>query len=293
MIMSNRILGILVLLWCIGWGYLYYQLKYLPDQFENQKIQEEKQIEALKQARAPQLILRDVPEKWVSDSQIIWDNTLFSEEDIYFQSVLEDMGTVFFIQRENNLEVFLDDTYIARFPVVANDSIEVQGLINSSEYLLFVLWEQKFLYHIALRSMKELLLEIPIEYMKSSRQRGEFLIKTSVGTFLYSSLTDRFEYIHFFKDFVYFRDPETTQYSYIGLIQKSEIDRIDNLGLESDIENTSFESLIVWYDPQSKDKKVLLESDILINRIYVSDDQEIQRVLVSDREGNIYEIENL
>ena len=80
-----------------------------------------------------------------------------------------------------------------------------------------------------------------------------------------------------FKDFVYTED------GYIWVIYTDEKKKLQNFGLENKKSN-----LIMRYNPQSKEKEILYETSIDIDRIYLQDGG-----INFESEGKRYELENI
>jgi hypothetical protein len=191
------------------------------------------------------------------------------------------------------LDVFLNDVSLGSFSKVKKWDIEVQKVINDSNFLFFILWDEKFLYNIKNRTITSIELNVDIKYVKLWKDTTEFLFKTSVGIYVYSMIKDAIEYVHFFKDFVYFLDTNTKKYSYIGVIKRWEKKKLNNLWFDDLLSGNRYESLVVFYSPISKEKKILLQSDMNIDYIYTFDSTDKTQIFVMDELWETYELENL
>lgn len=292
--MSNRVLGILIILWFIGAGYIYYHLIYIPAQLEEKK-QQELEVQNLKVIeKQPKLVLQDTENIEVSSTP----NTKKIEElkdrkNSYYYLSLWAIGDIKFLENNNKLDLFLEDEYLGSFQKVEKWEIEVQRVVNNSDYLFLVLWKDRFLYNLRNKSVTDIELNIQVEYVKVWKDISEFLFKTTVWIFAYSLIAETIEYVHFFKDFVYFIDDSTGKYGYIWVVHEVEENKIQNLWLNNLISGDNFESLVVFYSPISKEKNILLESDLRIANIYTQDSDVSVDVFVIDEFWEKYKLENI
>jgi hypothetical protein len=290
--MSNRVLGILIILWFIWAGYIYYHLKYIPGQHQK-KIEQQEKIQAEKELEEqPKLVIQEstASEEDVSSTQKIAE--LKQKNNSYFYVSLE-VGNIQFREKINKLDLFLWEEYLGEFPKVERWEIEVQSVINNQEYLFLSLWENKFLYSLNNKKIIRILLNVDVEYVKVWKDTWEFLFKTPVWIFVYALLEDSIEYVHFFKDFVYFLDEKTGKYWYVWIIKNDEEKKLKDLWLERLLSGDSFRSLVVFYSPISKEKKILLESDFNIKHIYTHGGSSWVEVYVIDESWEKYKIENI
>ena len=67
--MSNRFLWILILIWIIWAGYLYYHYKYLP--FKNERLLQEQLVTTEEVKKDPELVKHIIPEVKLSPAKKI------------------------------------------------------------------------------------------------------------------------------------------------------------------------------------------------------------------------------
>jgi hypothetical protein len=162
------------------------------------------------------------------------------------------------------------------FDLVPDDKIEVQKVYSSDNFLI-IIWNDKFLYFPPSSSVR-IELNIPVNYVK--RIGNLFLFNTDKWTFVYdnSKITnDTIEYVDIFSDFVYYND------WYVWILKSSDTRRIKNLWF-----NLSLNSAIVYYNPATKEKKILYETSLNLTKIYLV----WSEIYFEEDWVNIYKLEN-
>ena len=156
------------------------------------------------------------------------------------------------------------------------DDLDFQ-LIAETKYVYFQIGEKKYLYDLDSWIIVLFDLWVDISYIKQWNNSRQLIFVTSVGSYIYDISSNSFDYFYVFKDFVYLED------SYIWVIYTDEIQKIENFDLEASSSN-----LIIRYNPFTKEKQVLYETTLDIDRIYLQED-----VIIFESEGKMYELENL
>ena len=100
---------------------------------------------------------------------------------------------------------------------------------------------------------------------------------TPVGVYIYDISVNSFDYFYLFKDFVYTGD------NYVGIIYADEENKRNNFNLGTESEN-----LIIKYNPATKDRDILYETSLNIDRIYLENES-----IYFESAGKRYELENL
>ena len=291
--MSNRFLGILIILWFIWAGYIYYHLKYIPGQHQKE-VERQEDIKAAKELEdQPKLVIQEGVDTIDNISSIGKIEEIKEKNNSYFYKTLWTSENIKFLENNNKLDVFLDNEYLWDFPMVESSEIDVQTIINNQGYLYLSLWKDKFLYNLKSKKITTIPLNVEVEYVKEWKDTGEFLFKTSVGIYVYSILEDTIEYVHFFKDFVYYIDEKTLQYWYIWIIKNDEDKKLEDLWFNALLSGDSYRSLVVFYSPISKEKRILLESLVDVAYIYTSESEGIVNIFIIDELWEKYRVENI
>jgi len=151
---------------------------------------------------------------------------------------------------------------IQSFPKISADSIDA-SLIGTTQNIFLSLWNTSYIFETRQARVTKLPFEIKVRYIKPDKNTWTYLIVTENGTFHYNAInnTSNFEYL--FRDFVYINKWT------IGVIYKDEIQKKSNFWLEQKW------NLIVLYNPDSKERKVILETLLPITHIQNVDDKVI------------------
>jgi len=104
-------------------------------------------------------------------------------------------------------------------------------------------------------------MEPQIRYAKKSNLSGKYILVTDKGSFLYDITSSQSEYISSFDDIIYLDD------YIIGIIGDSQKQKKTNFSI------TESGDIIVRYNSQSKERKVLYSSDSAIEKIYSEGDK--------------------
>jgi hypothetical protein len=107
-----------------------------------------------------------------------------------------------------------------------------------------------------------------------------FLFNTEKWTFVYddNKITgDTIEYIDIFSDFVYYND------WYVWILKVSDERRIKKLWLSFSQNNA-----IVYYNPTTKEKRILYETNLNLTKIYLTWDE----IYFEENWTDVYKLEN-
>jgi len=160
------------------------------------------------------------------------------------------------------------------FSRVQSTALDLQK-VSQKELLYFEIGEQRYFYDISTWKIQTLDITVDILYVKPGRTETELLFVTSVGTYIYDIRQNIFEYVSLFKDFIYQDD------FYIGVIFSDEKQKLRNFGWEDTTAN-----LIVKYNPLTKEKAILYETGLDIEKIY------FDTWIYFESEGKRYGLEN-
>lgn len=182
----------------------------------------------------------------------------------------------------NNLELFKKweskDTKLWTFPKVDKKDIQIFEINGNTDKILISLKDRKYIYNLKLLKIDEFKLAPKIKYIKVGNLETNYLIVTDVWTYTYDELSKELIYFYLFKDFVYLKD------AYIWVIYKDEKNKFTNFSLKDNNKN-----LIIKYNPSTKNREIILESDMEITKII----QEWEnKIYFYDNTWKKYELEN-
>lgn len=163
----------------------------------------------------------------------------------------------YFKENGKNLDLYKNTKKLLELPKVAKEDIDIQKIFWIENYIFIKYWDKKYIYSIWLDKKVEVDLNIDVNYVKTWLQKKLFNFVTDKWTFIFDKYTLKAEYFSYFNDFVYYEN------WYIWIISKDDERRLKNLWFEDKSKN-----LIINYDPNTKYKKVLYETDLDITKIY-------------------------
>lgn len=272
--MSNRLLSIFVLIWIIWAGYLYYNFKYLP--YKQVKIQQElkKQEEEIQVQKETKLTKQIVDEIKLTNAQKIDE---LKESNKNYKTFKLDNSSAYFTKNEDSLDLFYWNQKIGNFNLVDSSNLRVENISWIWEDLYIEVWLEKFYHNKVINAIKKIDLNIDVNYVKEW-SFNSIIFVTTKWSFVYSIFDETFEYFSYFNDFVYFND------WYIWLVKKDEKTILNNLWFEN-INN----NIIVYYNPNTKEKKIVYKTDFNINKIFIYNNS----LFIKTDNGDVYELENL
>lgn len=276
--MTNRILWILILILVFWAWYLYYIFQYKPN--KELKILQKQQETQLQETKK-EITLQKVELKKQEDETNV-DNkenieTKEEKKEYYSSFNLPNFWEFYFIEENNKLNLFSKNEELLNFDIVDKDELDIKEVIWNNNIFIKV-WESKYLYNLLTKENKKLEIKFDIEYLKTWQNDLEFLLKTPVWIFIYTYQNDEMNYFTFFEDFIYFKT------WYIWIINSSEETKLKNLDLQDETKN-----LIIFYDPNTKEKNILYKTDLKLNKIFL----EQNKVFFEDDSGDNYELNNI
>lgn len=271
--MSNRLIWVLIILSFIIWWFFYWSFVYVPN-----KIEKEKQIELSLENEKKEIKLTKV------DDIIIETKTLTPEEKIeelkltksFYKVINLENNNFYFSKVDNSLDLKINNKLVWNFDLVPDNKLEIQRIYSSDNDFYLVVWNKKYIYNSLSDIILELDLNIDVNYIK--RSDDVYIINTKKWSFIYNKANSNLEYFIFFEDFVYYND------SYIWIIRKDDITRINNLSLGLLDKNSIF-----LYNPKTKEKKSLYMSDLDLEKIYM----QAGEIYFVDSSSLVYKLENL
>ena len=162
------------------------------------------------------------------------------------------------------------------FNISSDDILDVK-IVSETDYIYFQIGNTKYFHNIDSWTIQTLDLWVEVNYIKQWNTNTDFLFVTQVWVYIYDVSTNSFNYFYLFKDFIYAAD------EYVGIIYADEENKRKNFDLEVRDSN-----LIIRYNPATKDRDILYETSLNIDRIYLQDES-----IYFESEGKRYQLENL
>jgi hypothetical protein len=174
------------------------------------------------------------------------------------------------------LWLYLNSKFVSTFSLVPENLLEIQKVYYALwwEYYILV-WNKKYLYIKNTDTIKEFELNVSINYIK--KIDGEYLINTTKWTFLLDR-QNTVEYVDIFEDFVYYNE------SYVWILRNTDTRRLNNLWF-----TLSKNNAIVYYNPTTKETKILYETNLNLTKIYFNTTTEIY---FEENWNNTYKLQN-
>ncbi len=277
--MSNRLLWILILLWFIGIWYLYYNLSYIPNIeserlkiIENEiKINKEKELKE----KEIKLVKQDIIGTNKTNKEII--NEIKENIKNYKTFKLSNWLKAYFIKNSSNtLDLYYNENKIWNFKLVYNKYLVVDYIVWSKWDLYIEIWKEKYIYNNITKLINKIELNIKIKYVK--KDKNWFIFITDKWSFIYNVSNKKLEYFSYFDDFI------SMDNWYVWIIKKNDLLRIKNLWI-----NKINNDIIYFYNPVSKEKKVVFNLNIDYKKIYKKGDN----VYLDSKDNNSYILENI
>ncbi len=185
---------------------------------------------------------------------------------------------VFSFKKEwNYLKLYKDNLELWTFEKVKKEDIKISEVLWDSDYVFIELAKKKYLYSIVIKKKYPVNLNININYIKKWQDNTQFIFITTKWAFVYNKFSLNLEYFDFFRDFIYYKS------WYIGIINKNDTRRLNNLWLENITKN-----LIIYYNTDSKEKKILYKTNIDILKIY----KKWADIMFTSSDNKEYKLEN-
>ncbi len=276
--MINKIIWVLIIIWVIWTWYFFYNYKYLvkneeeisskikkQEELEKQKFEDKKEIILTKQILNKDLLTNSEKIQKIKENNKNYKNFTFNN-----------WLKVYFKEEDNKLDLYSDDKKIWTFDLVYPDYLKIYLIDWTLNDLYIEVANNKFYYNSVLWNIVQIDLNIDVIYSKKT-QENNLIFVTSKWSFNYSITEKTLEYFSYFNDYVSFND------WYIWLVKKDEKRILNNLWFEATW------NLIVYYNPNTKEKNIIYKTDLDINKIYTIENK---LFLVKD-DWEIYELENI
>ncbi len=182
----------------------------------------------------------------------------------------------------NNLELYKKwekkDTKLWTFQKVDKKDIQILKIDGDINKILISLKNRSYIYNLKLQKISEFKFVPKIKYIKINISKSDYIIITNIWAYTYNELSKELQYFYLFKDFVYFKD------FYIWVIYKDEKNKFTNFSLKDNNKN-----LIIKYTPSTKNREIILESDMEITKIIHEWEN---KIYFYDNAWKKYELEN-
>ncbi len=189
------------------------------------------------------------------------------EENLYIASFkLSDEKKATFSQRGERMDFELRGSgsiqKIADFPTANPESIYAE-YIGETKKIFFKITETSYIFDSDIGVLYTLPFEIEVRYIKPTKRLSEFLVVTEKGTFLYYSASKTSQFQYLFRDFVFWKDAQ------IGIIYDDETQKKQNFNI------TQKGNIVMYYTQAVRERKVLLVTDLKIDRIELQEEKVI------------------
>lgn len=275
--MSNRILWILIILWFIVTWYLYYNLSYIPSiKAEKLKIVKEKEeLKKEKLIKKIDLVKQDkiIIEK--TNADII--NDIKENNENYKTFNLENNKKAYFKKTNEWLDLYYNYKKIWTFDLVYSKYLLVDSILWNNEDLYIEVWNNKYYFNSITKELKEIKLNVDVLYVKEGTN-NKLIFVTKKWSFIYNIFDNSLDYFSYFNDYIYYND------WYIWIVKPNENIRLKNLWLESNNKN-----LIIYYNPYTKERKILFSTEIDCNKLYIKNN----KVYIETKDNDLFELENI
>jgi len=202
---------------------------------------------------------------------------LRKKKGAFFSKNIKSIWNFYFKEKWNYNELYLDNHDLWRFERVNKEEIEIKEVLWNNDYFFIRLGKNKYLYSLIVKKKYPVKLNIKINYIKPGLSDIEFLFVTEKWTFVYDKFSLSLEYIYFFRDFVYYKS------WYIWIVDKTDKRRLTNLWLEKETKN-----LIISYDTETKERKIIFKTDLDIIKIY----KKWKNIMFVSSDNKEYNLEN-
>lgn len=194
----------------------------------------------------------------------------------YYKIIKLNSETFYFYINWENLVLRLDSwKVIWTFPIVLEKNIKIQNIYLSTEKFLLFLWDEKYIISMKWEVLWNFNFKIPIKYIKEDE--NNYIIISEKWVFLYDKRTKEISYSYIFSDFIIYDK------AYLAIIDKDDKERLEKFSI--DLEN---KNIIFYYNPQTKEQKIIYKTEIWLNKIFQNGD----RIYFEDESWKTLELKN-
>lgn len=171
-------------------------------------------------------------------------------------------NTYTFKKNNSDMSLYKNDNLIWNFEFANKSDIKLEEIIWNNNYLSLIINNTKYLFSIQTGKINKYTLDIPVKYIKSTNTNGLFIFVTDKWSFEYNVYKNIFTYNSYFSDFVYF-----DKNSLVGVIHQNEAGKRSRF----EYDNISDKTLVIQYNPNTKQRNILLETSKNIEKIFKKD----------------------
>lgn len=272
--MLNRLLSILIIILVFIWLFVYWTFFYIPKKAEEKRLLEEEQILQI-QEKKPFLEKISILEKISEETSEQKIDRLKKEANNY--KTIYIWNNIFsFKENTFKLNLFLwEKMILSDIDYLEQNLLKISEIKWDNNDFFITLWNKKYIYNNDINKIYNIKLNLEVDYVKY--QNFDYIIKTKEGSFVFDTKKDEINYFDFFEDFVYFDN------WYIWVIRKTDSRRKTNLSLDF-----SENIVLVKYNLETKEKEVIIKSDIDLDQIYILNDN----IYLLWNNNEIYELKN-
>lgn len=151
---------------------------------------------------------------------------------------------------------------IADFARTWGEAIHAE-YISDTQKVFLKISQTAYIFDSDVWVLHSLPFEIEVRYIKPTKKLSQFLVVTEKWTFLYDTATKKSEFQYVFRDFVFWQQAQ------IGVIYDDETQKKENFNL------TQKGNIVIYYTQAERDRKVLLVTDLDIDRIEIQGEKVI------------------
>ncbi len=267
---SNRGLSIIILLAFFAFWFYYYNNIYLKNKIEESQLQESSTWALVEEIKLVE-IEENISNTWSSVKDKI--DSLKEKLDYYIYFDFENISFNF-KEIENWLELYVWDKKVLNFDLYPKENINVKTIYSSNSFLLKIA-KDYYIYELDNNNLLKMNIFVDIIYAK--KYNDKYILVTDKWSYVYNKKSSSIEYFSFFHDFVYYKN------YYIWIIKNTDTIRLNNLWLDLNTNNS-----IYFYNPLTKEKKSLYDTNISLEKIYYSGSD----IYFEDSSWKKYKLEN-
>ncbi len=279
--MKNKLLALLIFSVTIL-GLVFYFSEYFwvsKDEISG-SLEEKQEKNNLKKEIKKQVFLEKKEEKLKKQDKIITNKQKIEkirEKTKHFK-VIELWASKFYfdiIWKDLVLSLANTNKEIWVFSPILKKDIKIEKIYENPSKFFLSLLDKKYIFSKKYGVLASFDFKIPINYIKEDELY--YIISSEKWVFLLDKKTKKLSYSHIFSDFVLYKK------SYLAIINKTDKKRLDDYNI-----NSKNKDVIFFYNPVSKEQKVVLKSSISLEKIY----KIWKKVFFENGASEIFELKN-
>lgn len=267
--MKNRIFWFLILVFVIFWVLLYFMFK--QEQAKN-NIETWTWINSW--SLEEKVVFSKISSSWnIETSENKIENLREKASNFAYFRIWE--NKFYFNVSGEKLELKVWEKNIWFFDLVLAHEIKVSEIFWLTKTFLIELKDKKIIYSLENDILKEFETKLDITYWKFSNWNFVFFSKDKWTFVLFKEKSD-LEFFPIFSDFVFYKS------WYIWIIWREDSERKSRFEIESS------KNIVLYFDPKTKEKKVIFELDFQPIKIFEKD----EKIFLQTPNGEYFSIEN-